>query len=84
MKGGTMRLVMTLIIVCVAVMVVGCASPENRAYKAKAKSADYQSKIAKERLKLVEDYKKCIEKAGEDNNKIEACDSYLKAAESLK
>ncbi len=79
-----MKLVKTLIIVCVVVMVVGCGGAERRSHRAKAKSSGYQSKIAKERLKLVEDYKKCIKKAGEDNNMIEACDSYLKAAESLK
>jgi hypothetical protein len=79
-----MKLVKALIIVCVAVIVLACGGAERRAHKSKAKSADYQSKIAQERLKLVEDYKKCIKKAGEDKNKVEACDSYLKAAEALK
>ena len=79
-----MKLVKALIIVRVAVIVLACGGAERRANKSKAKSADYQSKIAQERLKLVEDYKKCIKKAGEDKNKVEACDSYLKAAEALK
>jgi len=78
-----MKSVKALIIVCVVVMVVACGGSARRANRATAKSADSQSKIAQERLKLVEDYKKCIKKAGEDKNKIEACDSYLKAAESL-
>ena len=54
-----------------------CGGSERRANKA-------QTKVHNERLKLVEDYKKCVKKAGDDNAKIEACDQYLKAAEALK
>ena len=36
-----------------------------------------------ERLSLVDDYEKCVKKAGEDNAKIEACDSYLREAEAI-
>jgi len=79
-----MKLVKTLIVVFFVVMVVACGHRERQAHKATRKASDYQSKIAQERLNLVEDYKKCIKTAGEDKNKIEACDSYLKAAESLK
>lgn len=79
-----MKLFKVLLIISVTVLIGACQSGERRAYRSQAKSADYQSKIAQERLKLVEDYKKCIEKAGEDKDKVEACDSYLKAAESLK
>jgi hypothetical protein len=78
-----MKTVKALFIVCILLMVVACGSSARRANRATAKAANSQSKIAQERLKLVEDYKKCINKAGEDKNKIEACDSYLKAAESL-
>ena len=35
------------------------------------------------RLSLVDDYEKCVKNAGEDNAKIEACDSYLKEAEAI-
>ena len=54
-----------------------CGGSERRANKA-------QANVHNERLKLVEDYKKCVKKAGDDNAKIEACDQYLKAAEALK
>ena len=54
-----------------------CASSQDRAYKA-------QERIHKERLKLVDEYKKCLKKAGNDKEKIEACDQYLRAAEALK
>jgi hypothetical protein len=79
-----MRTLKALFIVCVVVIAVACGGSERKANRATARSADSQAKIAQERLKLVEDYKKCVKKAGEDKNKIEACDSYLKAAESLK
>ena len=58
-------------------LTLACSSPQDKAYKS-------QERIHKERLKLVDEYKKCLEKAGEDNTKIEACDQYLKAAEALK
>ena len=79
-----MNSVKTLIIVCVMVIVVVCGCTSRRAERASAKSDNAQTKVSQERLKLVEDYKKCIKKAGEDKNKIEACDTYLKAAETLK
>jgi hypothetical protein len=61
----------------VLVISLACSSPEKRAYRA-------QEEVHKERLRLVDEYKKCLNKAGDDKEKIEACDSYLKAAESLK
>ena len=79
-----MKTVKALLIVCVVVMLVACGSSSRRADRATADSAKKQSKIAEERLKLVEDYKKCVDKAGDDKDKVEACDTYLKAAESLK
>jgi len=63
----------------VVALLLGCGSSgaQKRAYKS-------QSKVHQERLNLVDEYKKCLNKAGDDNLKIEACDSYLKAAEALK
>ena len=61
----------------VLIWLAGCSSPQDRAYSA-------QEKIHKERLQLVDDYKECLKKAGDDKQKTEACDQYLKAAEALK
>jgi outer membrane biogenesis lipoprotein LolB len=83
-KGECMKLQKILILVTVVLIMIGCGMSERRANRATAKSADYQTKVSKERLKLIDDYKKCVEKAGEDKEKIEGCDSYLKAAEALK
>ena len=66
----------TLLGLCV-MMIGACQAPERREQRAK-------TKISEERLKLVDEYKKCVKQAGEDKAKVEACDSYLKAAESLK
>jgi hypothetical protein len=77
MKGVAMKTVRVLIMFCVVMFLSACGGAERKAHRA-------QTKVANERLKLVEEYKKCVKKAGEDKNKIEACDSYLKAAESLK
>ena len=57
-------------------IITACSSPQDKAYKA-------QEKVHTERLKLVEEYKKCLKKAGGDKEKTEACDQYLKAAEAL-
>ena len=58
-------------------LTLACASPQDKAYKA-------QERVHRERLKLVDEYKKCLKKAGDDKQKIEACDQYLRAAEALK
>lgn len=56
---------------------VGCSTPEERAYEA-------QEDVHRERLELVEEYKACLKDAGDDQQKAESCDQYLKAAEALK
>ena len=72
-----MKSIYIFVLASVIGIVLGCASPQDRAYQA-------QEKVHKERLKLVDEYKKCLEKAGTDKEKIETCDQYLKAAEALK
>jgi hypothetical protein len=66
--------------VCIAVAAVslaGCASEQEKA-------AEAQKEVAERRLELVDEYQKCVKKAGDDQQKVAACESYLKAAESLK
>jgi len=72
-----MKSIRILVLVFVLGFVLGCASPQDRAYEA-------QEKVHKERLRLVDEYKKCVEKAGTDKQKLETCDQYLNAAEALK
>ena len=55
----------------------GASRAQKRAYRA-------EEAISKQRLDLVEQYQQCVADAGNDLQKIEACDSYLRAAEALK
>ena len=61
----------------IMVLVAGCGNAERKVNKSAAA-------VNKERLSLIEDYNKCIKKAGKDEAKAEACDHYRKAAEALK
>ena len=72
-----MKLFSVFLIFIVLLLTFACSNPQDRAYKA-------QEGIHKERLKLVDQYQKCIKKAGPDKAKVEACDQYLRAAEALK
>lgn len=71
-----MRLIQFFLLPVVAVAMLGCSSPQDRAFEA-------QEKVHNERLRLVEKYQKCVEEAGGDKVKVEACDQYLKASEAL-
>ena len=61
----------------IAGLTFGFASLQDRTNKA-------QENVYKERLKLVNEYQKCLKKAGSDKAAIETCDPYLKAADALK
>jgi hypothetical protein len=63
-------------IVAIATLIVGCGSSQRKVNKS-------EISVNKERLSLVEDYQKCLQKAGADAEASEACDRYLKAAEVL-
>lgn len=77
-------------VVCIGVL-AACATPQEKAAKAQAGAYQAQEAVAKQqetvvkrRLDLVAQYQKCVEQAAGDEQKVEACDSYLKAAEALK
>jgi len=72
-----MKRFMLLLLPILALTLASCASQQDKAYKA-------QKEVHQERLKLIDQYQKCLKKAGEDKEKSEACDQYLKAAEALK
>ncbi|KPK26997.1 MAG: hypothetical protein AMK69_11190 [Nitrospira bacterium SG8_3] len=76
-KGEAMKSIYIFLLALIVGMTLACSSPQDRAYQA-------QEKVHKERLKLVEKYQKCMKEAGEDQQKKEACDQYLKASEALK
>ena len=72
-----MKKVQVILLVMFSFTVLGCSSSQDKAYQA-------QEEVHKERLALVEKYQKCLDAAGGDNVKVEACDQYLKSAEALK
>lgn len=73
-------------VICASVLglLAACSTPEKDAARAQKRSYEAQEDVAKERLKLVEEYQDCVEDAEGDALRIEACDSYLRAAEALK
>jgi outer membrane biogenesis lipoprotein LolB len=73
-----MKLIHVFLLFLLTIFLSACASatPEEKAYTA-------QEKVSNERLSLIEEYKGCIKAADADNAKVEACDSFLKAAKAL-
>ena len=85
-----MRPIKVLTCILSLVALAACSTPEERAAAAQERSAkaqqrsyEAQEEIARERLELVDKYQTCVEEAGADKLKVEACDSYLRAAEAL-
>ena len=72
-----MKLVKILLVVIVAVTILACQSAQDKAAKS-------QDAVNRERLELVDKYKKCMEKAEQDKEKEAECEHYLKASEALK
>ena len=60
-----------------------CSNPQKDAARAQKGASEAQEEIARERLNLVDKYRTCVTEAASDKMKVEACDSYLKAAEAL-
>lgn len=64
-------------------LVSGCGGAKRKANKSQAKVNETIEEINEKRLDMIEEYEKCIKKAGSDATAAEQCDSYLKAAEAL-
>jgi outer membrane biogenesis lipoprotein LolB len=82
--NATKRMTAVLAAMALAGLLAACTSPEERASEAQEKSYKAQESVANQRLELVKKYEECAKTAGGDSRKLEACDSYLKAAEALK
>ncbi len=74
------------ILICIVFMglLAACSNPQKDAAKAQERSYEAQEEVTRERLELVEKYQQCVKNAAGDALKVEACDSYLRAAEALK
>ena len=72
-----MKLMRIFLVVIVAGMMLACGSAERKANKS-------QAELNKEKVKLSEEYQKCLKNAEGDKDKEAECEKYLKAAEALK
>lgn len=72
-----MKTIRILLLMVISMVLISCASSQDRAYEA-------QEGVHNKRIELVEKYQDCMDDAGDDKMKAEACDQYRKAAEALK
>ena len=71
-----MRLFVILTFAFLAGGLAACSSsPQDRAAKAQERAYQAREEAVQQRLRLVDKYKDCV---------VEACDSYLRAAEALR
>ena len=64
-------------------VLVGCASPAEKAAEAQERLANSQNELIQERLRLTEEHEKCVDKAGSDPTKMAKCDQILKRIQAL-
>lgn len=72
-----MRRLIPVVCLLPLLLPAGCASPRDRAALA-------NEEIAKRRIELINQHQSCVMDAKGDQQKIHACDVYLKEAEALK
>ena len=74
------------ILICIVFMglLAACSNPQKDAARAQKHSYEAQEEVTRQRLELVDKYQQCVKNAAGDALKVEACDSYLRAAETLK
>jgi hypothetical protein len=76
-QGGAMKLMRIFLVVIVVGMMSACGGAERKADKS-------QAEINKEKIKISEEYQKCLKNAKGDKDKEAGCEQYLKAGEALK
>ena len=72
-----MKIKQCICVLAITVLVACCGGSQRKVNKSEAA-------VNKKSLSLIEDYEKCIKKAGDDPVKAEPCERYRKAAEALK
>ncbi len=65
-------------------LLAACSNPQKDAARAEVRSYEAQEEVVRQRLDLVDKYQQCVKNAADDALNVEACDSYLRAAEALK
>ncbi len=78
-----MKLYSICISFVLALGLVSCGMSNRGAARASKKASKAEERVSNEKLKLSKQYKKCVEQANGDPEKVQACDVHLKAAEAL-
>jgi hypothetical protein len=68
----------------IAASMAGCASPQEKAAKARRQASKADLKIKEAQPKMIDECKKCISDAGDDAMKADSCDRILRAIAALK
>ena len=69
--------------VCYALLVIGlngCSNPHTVAARASTEASKAEAAVHNEKAKILEDYRKCLNKNKSDE---QACESYKKALDSI-
>ena len=71
-------------------LITACSSPDSADEapsevmdESSESSVGLQERLVEERLRLIDQYRDCVEQAGTDPEQVEACDAFLNAAEAL-
>jgi|APTNR8051073442_1049403.scaffolds.fasta_scaffold04330_6 hypothetical protein len=71
-------------LIAVTLVVAACGSSESSAARARQSAVEAQERAIERRLEFVDQYRACVDDAAGDNSKVEACDTYLRAAAALR
>jgi hypothetical protein len=71
---------------CIAIiassMITACSSAEKRAYKSQAEANKSQTELNERKMKIVDDYEKCVKKS-DTAVELAKCEALLKGAQGL-
>jgi len=73
----------TMVDVCYALLVIGligCSNPHKEAARASTEASKAEATVHNEKAKILEDYRKCLNKNKSDEK---ACESYKRALDSM-
>jgi len=78
-----MRKLATLAPLAAMVVLVGCATPAEKAAKAQERTANSQNELIQERLRLTKEHEKCVDDADSEQTKMAKCDQILNRIQAL-
>ena len=64
-----------MLVICMSGL-AACSSPQDKA-------AEAEAEYSQEKTKTLQDYKKCVKDAGDDEKDLKQCESLLKAVEAV-